>query len=339
MPIVSILQARALVESAMTVIGHSRSEAEIIADHILDCELRGLSFGGLSRALSVVERIRATPDRRQSITIERQGPVSAALDGGDHVGYLVGRRATEIALDKARTHGLAVVGARNTWYTGMFSYYLEMVTAAGFAGMAAGSAAQFVAPHGGTEGRFGSNPIAFGFPTEDQPVIWDIGTSQLMYGEAVLSQRLDRPLVDGMAFDAQGIPTTDPAAALEGAFTVWGGHKGSGLAMVVQLLGMMCGASSSPVGVSDVGFFLLVIDPELLTSGEDYRRRVSDYADTLRATRPVDPAQPVRAPFDRSAATRRQTLAAGQIDVSDPVWQALRQVADHTPRTPAGDPR
>lgn len=337
MPTVSILNARALVESCMTEIGHTASEAEIIADHIIDCELRGLSFGGLPRALSIVERIRATPDQRQPITVERQSPVSAALDGGDHVGYLVGRRATEIALEKARTHGLAVVGARNTWYTGMFSYYLEMVTAAGFAGMAAGSAAQFVAPHGGTEGRFGSNPIAFGFPTVDQPVIWDIGTSQLMYGEAVLSRRLERPLADGMAYDPQGVPTIDPAAALEGAFTVWGGHKGSGLAMVVQMLGMMCGASSSPVGVSDVGFFLLVVDPELLTSREDYRRRVSDYADTLRATRPVDPTQPVRVPFDRSAATRRQTLAADQIDVSNPVWEALRRVAAHSTHTPGED--
>jgi LDH2 family malate/lactate/ureidoglycolate dehydrogenase len=330
MPTVTIDQARDLVESCMVAVGHTPAEAEIIAHHILDCELRGLSFGGLPRALSVAERIRATPDERQPITVERESPISAALDGGDQVGYLVGRRAAEIAIDKARTHGLAVVGARNTWYTGMFSYYLEMVTNAGFAGLAAGSAAQIVAPHGGSAGRFGTNPIAFGFPTEGKPVIWDIGTSQIMHAEAVLNQRLGLPLAEGKAFDRDGQPTTDPAAALEGAFTVWGGHKGSGLAMVVQLLGMMCGASASPVGVSDVGFFLLVLDPELLTSREDYRARVTQYAESLRTTRPVQPGQPVRVPFDRSAAARSLTLAAGEIEVAAAVLEGLRKVAHET---------
>lgn len=327
MPTLTIDQARELTETCMTKVGHTKPEAQIIAHHIIDCELRGLSFGGLSRALSVIERIRDSTGERQPISVDRETPISAALDGGDQVGYLVARRATEIAIARACAQGIAVVGARNTWYTGMFSYYLEMVTDAGFVGMAAGSAPQFVAPHGGTEPRFGSNPIAFGFPTQNQPVIWDIGTSQMMYGEAILSQLLDQPLAPGKAFDRDGQPTNDPTEALEGAFTVWGGHKGSGLAMVVQLLGMMCGASAAPVGVSDVGFFLLVVDPELFSPRDVYAQRVAVYAESLRSTRPLDPGQPVRAPFDRSAAVRRETLARGEIEVASEVLEGLRQVA------------
>lgn len=331
MPTVSLDEARALVASCMVEVGHTPTEADVIADHLLDCELRGLSFGGLSRALSVVERIRASKTERYPIRVERESSVSANLDGGDQVGYLVARRATEIALEKARAHGVAVVGARNTWYTGMFSYYLELVTSAGFAGMIAGSAAPVVAPHGGSEGRFGTNPIAFGFPTDEQPVIWDIGTSNVMYGEVVLSQRLDQQLADGLAFDGEGRPTVDPSAALGGAFTVWGGYKGSGLAMVVQLLGMMCGAAAAPQGVADVGFFLTVVDPSLLTCADDYRGRVAHFAQQLRDTRPVDPDRPVRVPFDRSAAQRARTLAAGQIDVPSEVLEGLTQVADRPP--------
>ena len=86
------------------------------------------------------------------------------------VGYLVGSRATGIAIDKVRTSGIAVVGASKTWYTGMFSYYLERVVAAGFVGMVAGSGSFKVAPHGGTEGRYSTNPIAFGFPSTTTPV-------------------------------------------------------------------------------------------------------------------------------------------------------------------------
>lgn len=325
--ILSILEARALVHASMVAIGHTSTEADIIADHLIDCELRGLSFGGLPRALSVIERIRATPTPRQPIKIVKESPVSAALDGGDQVGYLVAQRATEIALQKARTTGIAVVTANQTWYTGMFSYYLEQITAAGFMGFIAGSGGRRVAPHGGTEGRFSTNPIAFGFPSEETPVIWDIGTSAIMLGEVVLAQRMGELLPAGLAFAPDGEPTRDPGAALEGAFTVWGGHKGSGLALVVQLLGMMSGASAAPPKLRDCGFFMLVIDPGLLTDADDYARRVSEFASELRDTRPLDPAKPVRVPFERSAAEREKRRADNRIEVADQIHEALIAVA------------
>lgn len=244
--ILTVAQARSLAESSMMAVGHTAEEAAIIADHLIDCELRGLSFGGLPRALSIVERIMQAPRAREPIRVIHETPISATLHGGDQVGYLIGRRATDIAIEKARASGIAIVGAFETWYTGMYSYYLERVTKAGFAGLIAGSAPPRVAPHGGTQGRFGTNPIAIGIPTTGIPVIWDIGTAAVMSGEVMLRQRTGALLDMGSAFDAAGAPTRDPAAALEGAFAVWGGHKGSGLAMVVQMLGMMAGAAAMP---------------------------------------------------------------------------------------------
>ncbi|MFI7123095.1 Ldh family oxidoreductase [Amycolatopsis sp. NPDC049868] len=324
MTTLTIADAHALVVAVMTDAGHTKDEAGIIADHLLDCELRGLSFGGLARAVSIVERIRATAERPGPIEVTAETPVSATLDGGDQVGYLVGMRALELAVTKAREHGMAVVGARNTWYTGMFSYYLEKASTAGLAGMIAGSGPAVVAPHGGTEGRFGTNPIAFSFPATPTPVIWDIGTSAVMYGEVVLKARLGEKLEPGQAHDADGAPTLDPAAALEGAFGVWGGHKGSGLAMVVQLLGMMSGAAAAPPGISDCGFFVLLLDPAVLTDSDDYHRRVTEFAASIRATRPVEDGVAVRVPFDRSVACREETLRRGVIDVPDAMVATLR---------------
>ncbi|MES2261234.1 MAG: Ldh family oxidoreductase [Pseudomonadota bacterium] len=331
----SIDDARGLAHACMATLGHTDGEAAIIADHLIDCELRGLSFGGLARALSVAERIKQSDGERRPITLLRETPVSATLDGGDQAGYLVARRATEIAIEKVKSSGIAVVGANQTWYTGMFSYYLEMITAAGYAGMIAGSGGHIVAPAGGSEARYGTNPIAFGFPSAGEPVIWDIGTSDVMLGEVLLKMRLGQPLTAGQAYDADGRPTTDPAAALGGAFKVWGGHKGSGLAMVVQLLGMMCGAAAAPEGLRDCGFFLLVVDPGLLTSGCDYRQRVSAYAATLRATRPLDASRPVRVPFERSSAERRRRLEEGVIEIPEQVYQALLALSGHAQPAPA----
>lgn len=328
----SIGDARRLVETAMGASGYNAEDSDIIADHLIDCELRGLSFGGLPRALSIIDRLNATPEANRPITLLRETPVSAAFDGGDQVGYLVGRKVTDTAIAKARTSGLAVVGANETWYTGMFSYYLERIVAEGFVGLVAGSGGQIVAPEGGTEGRYGTNPIAFGFPSDGAPIIWDIGTAGVMLGEVILKMRLGQTLEPGLAYDAEGAPTQDPGAALMGrAFSVWGGHKGSGLAMVVQLLGMLAGASAAPEGLRDCGLFMIVVDPALLTDAEDFRHRVTAYAESLRATRPLDPQQPVRVPFERSHKARADRTAGGVIAVQQTVHDALQAIAQGRP--------
>lgn len=325
--ILSIDDARRLAEQSMVAVGHTDEEAAIIADHLVDCELRGLAFGGLARAVSIIERIQATTEPRRPITVVKETAVSAAIDGGDQVGYLVGRTATDMAIEKAQQSGIACVGAYESWYTGMFSYYLEAITKEGLVGMVAGSGGHIVAPFGGTQGRFATNPIAFGFPSSSgDPVIWDIGTSSITLAEVFVAGRRGEQLPEGRAFDSEGNPTQDPMAALGGAFTVWGGHRGSGLAVVVQLLGMMCGAAMAPDGLRDVGFFLLVVDPGLLTSADEFPQRVQEYADLIRSTRPVDPERPVRVPFERSAAERAHRLAAGTIEVDDAVHEQLNSV-------------
>lgn len=323
----AIEEARHLTQASMEACGHTPQEAEIIADHLMDCELRGLGYGGLARCVSLVEHLRDPATVRTPMRVLRESAVSAQIDGGNQVGYLVASKATDMAISKARRQGLATVGAARTWLTGMFSYYLERVTNAGFVGIIAGSGAQIVAPHGGNEPRFCTNPIAFGFPSIGIPVIWDTGTSAITWAEVVLARRLGLPLPPGVAFDPEGNPTTDPSAALDGAIAVWGGHRGSGLAMSVQLLGMLAGQVNSRVTLGDCGFFIFVVDPGLFGDAEGFRRSVDAFADELRLTRPIDPASPVRVPFERSAAERERRRAAGVIEVDDLVVKTLRDAS------------
>src|ERR1700685_2397023 len=119
----TVREARDIAERVMTALGHDDQDAALIADHLIDCELRGLAYGGLARAISIAERAKKNGDRRPPIAILHETPVSARIDGGDHTGYVVAHRATQIAIDKAEAAGIAVVGANNTWYTGMLSLY------------------------------------------------------------------------------------------------------------------------------------------------------------------------------------------------------------------------
>lgn len=324
---VSLEDASDLGSAALRGLGLSAAESEVTVRHLLDCELRGLSFSGLARILSIGERLAAKPFGADSIRITGQTPVSAHLDGGDRLGYVVAQQAVELAIGKAADVGLAVVGANNTWYTGMLSYYAEMITAHGLVGVIASNASPWVAPYGGTEGRFGTNPFCLAFPSNSTPVIWDIGISEIIHAQAVLAQRLGHQLPPGVAYDAAGQATTDPAEALSGAFTAWGGHKGSGLGVSVQLLGMLAGSPVFPKPLEDFGFFVLALQPGLLTPADEFAAKVSELSEAMRATRPADAGVPVRMPFERSAARRAAQLAAGGFDVEPSVLDAVRALA------------
>ena len=328
---IAIEEARALAIRGLRALGLPEADAARVAEHLLDCELRGLGYAGLARVLSIAERFALRPYQGRPITVVSETPVSARLDGGDNVGYLVGHEATRIAIDKATRSGIAIVGAADTWYTGMLSFYAEMATAADLAVMIASNATPWVAPAGGTEPRFGTNPICFGFPGETAPVIWDIGISNIIHAQAVIARRLGQRLPENTAFDADGRPTTDPEAALAGAFTAWGGHRGSGLGIVVQLLGMIAGSPMTPEHLSDFGFLTVAFKPDLLTPLGPYKRQVSAYADLVRGTRPVEGGPSVRMPFERSARVRAERLAEGAIEVPDAILAGVRALADRLP--------
>jgi LDH2 family malate/lactate/ureidoglycolate dehydrogenase len=325
----TVHDARTLAERVMTALGHDSESAALIADHLIDCELRGISYGGLARALSIVERLDRT-DNRRPIAVERETPVLARIDGGDQIGYVVAHRAMRMAIEKTKVSGLAAVAAHNTWYTGMLSYYAEMAAAEGLVSMIASNASPWVAPHGATEGRFGTNPICFGFPSQNEPVVWDIGTSSIIHAEVTLHRRLGTPLPPGVAFDPAGQPTRDPVAALAGAFAPWGGHKGSGLGIVVHLLGMLAGSPVIPPELAQFGILIVTIDPEALTSAEQWKADVAAYAEAVRAARPVPGGPPVRMPFDRSREERRRRQTEDVIEVADTVYDALCAAAART---------
>jgi len=311
----------------MAALGHDATDAALVAGHLIDCELRGIAYGGLARAISIAERMERTGDHRRPIRTLHQTPVSARIDGGDHVGYVVAHYATTVAIKKAEESGIAVVGANDTWYTGMLSYYAEMAAARGLVSMIASNASPWVTPHGATEGLLGTNPICFGFPSADEPIIFDIGTSAIMHGEVTLACRLGNELPDNIAFDRDGRPTRDPASALAGAFATWGGHKGSGLAIVVQLLGILAGSPPIPPELAGFGYLIVAMRPDLMGPAEAFRNSVSAFANAVRSARPVAADSPVRMPFDRSRRERQHRLTENVIEIPDILADQLRSLA------------
>jgi LDH2 family malate/lactate/ureidoglycolate dehydrogenase len=203
-----------------------------------------------------------------------------------------------------------------------------MAAERGLVSVIASNASPWVAPHGATEGRLGTNPISFGFPSAEEPIILDIGTSAIIHAEATLARRLGRPLPEHVAFEPEGRWTRDPAAALAGAFAVWGGHRGSGLAIVVQLLGILAGSPPIPPELAEFGYLIVALRPDLMGPAEIFRRNVSTFAEAVRSARPVDGGAPVRMPFDRSRQEREKRRADDAIEAPDELVAQLRQIAE-----------
>jgi LDH2 family malate/lactate/ureidoglycolate dehydrogenase len=303
-------EASALAIRGLTHIGYGSDESEIVAAHLVDAELMGYPSLGLSRILTIAEHPLFKQPRRP-VTIAHETPVSARVDGGNHIGMYAIRRATEIAIDKANASGFALVGAHNTFLSGRNAYYLDMIARAGFAGIHTACSPPVVAPLGGSKPAFGTNPIAFGLPRQPHPVIVDIATSAANFGDLMLAARLGQDLPAGVAIDAAGEPTRDPVAALAGAILPFGGHKGSSLAFTVQALGMLGGTTMTSGEVRDFGFLFVVFDPGLLMAVADYKQQLETLIAEIKAT----PCQPgvaeIRIPSERAYAERERRIASG----------------------------
>lgn len=299
--------------------------AALVAAHLVDANLCGHEFSSLPRVLAIVEELRKKPPPG-AIRVMRENPCSAVIDGGDNVAYVVSITAIDKAVDICRKNGVAVVGANNTWFSGRLAYYVERAARQGYVAMHTTNTTARVAPYGGIDRLLGTNPIAIAFPSDDDPLIIDIGTSATTWGDVVLARTKGEPLPEGVAVDPQGNPTVDPAAALDGAFLPWGGHRGSGLSLAIQLLGILAGSAPVIDDVSNYGLFFLVIDPDILMPAAQYKARVSELRRTIAANRPPPGMPQVRVPGDGSLQRRKERLAAGVVNLDERVYERIREL-------------
>ena len=148
------------------------------------------------------------------------------------------------------------------------------------------SGAPHIVPPGAIRPALGTNPIAFGFPSSEGPVIFDIGTASLMWGEVLLAAETGEELPPGLAFDADGNPTTDGRAAAKGGVAAFGGHKGYGLAFAIQALGLLAGAAIPRAQAQDYGFLFLVVDPGALLPGNPFAAQMSELVRAIQSNAP-----------------------------------------------------
>jgi LDH2 family malate/lactate/ureidoglycolate dehydrogenase len=301
-----------LAVSALKRVGFTDEDAGIIADQLVDNALCGYRFASLPRILAIAGNNK-TQNERRPIKVVHETPLSALIDGGNNLGYVSVYKATEVAINKARDRGFAMVGVYDSYYSGRSAYFMEMIAKAGFVGIHAASTRPHVLPVGGIKPIFGTNPLCIGFPSSKGPVIYDIGTASIMVGEVQLFAHIGQELPEGIAFDEHGNPTRDPNAALRGGWVPFGGHKGYGLSFAVQALGLLAGAGLAQSKVKDYGFLLLVIDPKLTLPGGEFPDHMAELVDKIKATPRRPGVDEIRVPSERSFRERERRRVEGLV--------------------------
>jgi LDH2 family malate/lactate/ureidoglycolate dehydrogenase len=314
--------AHALGMGAMRRLGYDEADARIVVDQLIDNALCGYRFASLPRILTIAADAR-TGQPREPVRVTRETPVSALLDGGNNVGYIAAFRGAELAVAKARVSGIAMVGVYNSFYSGRNAWYVEHIAKAGLVAIHTCSAHPHVLPPGARAPALGTNPISIGFPSVNGPVVYDIGTASVMWGEVLLRARLGRPLPDGVGFDAQGAPSTDAALVAEGGVSAFGGHKGYGLSFAIQALGLLAGAALTRDAVRDYGFLFIAIDPAVMLGGDDFPAQMARLVAEVKATPTRAGVDEIRIPSERAFRERAIRQREG-IVLDRKVVEALR---------------
>ncbi len=304
-------ETHALASRALQHIGFSDDEARITADQLVDNALCGYGFAGPPRILSIAED-RKNYAGRTPPHVVRETPSTALLDAGNTIGYVAAYRAAEIAIEKAKTCGIAMTGVYNSWYSGRNAYYVEQLVKAGLVGIHCCSASPHVVPPGGKAPVLGTNPFCVGFPSDKGPVIYDIGTASVMWGDVVLMSRLGHKLPEGVGFDADGNPTSDAAAVVKGGgVSPWGGYKGFGLSFAVQALGLLAGAALGHGQVCDYGFLFIAVDPGTTQPAGVFQSQMAELVDHIKATPKQDGVDEIRLPSERAFRERDRRRVEG----------------------------
>lgn len=330
--------ARRWVLTVMDRVGVPPEDAVLLADGLVQAHLAGMDGHGLFFLPTYVKRLElGLIAKRGEVRVMQEGPAFALLDGGNLLGHVSAWKAMEVAIAKAAQAGVGMVTLCRGNHSGIMARYTLRAAEAGCIGIATTNTPPLMAPWGGFLPFFGTNPISIAVPAgEEPPVVLDMATSAVARSKILVANKAGTRIPPHWALDATGKPTEDPQAALAGTMAPMAGHKGFGLAMMIDVLsGVLGGAASGPDvgdvfrydgGPQNVGHFFQAIDLRRLGQADAMRRRIDELVRRLRAAPPAPGTDRIRVPGDverETAEARRQSFPLGK-DVAE----ALRALGE-----------
>jgi L-2-hydroxycarboxylate dehydrogenase (NAD+) len=324
---ITITELEKLVKDVLLT-KYSEEDTNLIAEVILFAEISGRRSHGIMRLLSgsygaMVDGIEGQPEYTY------KSKVSTVIDAKRNPAMLVGALAVNEVIRLAQESGIGLVGTKNTHTsTGALSYYVEKMAKHNFVGVVASQTSPMVSAFHTKNPVFGTNPLAFGFPREKGALIFDMATSAITFGGIKNAQLAGEKLPDNVAIDSDGNITTDALKALDGAILpFYNTYKGSGLAMMVEVLGGVFSGAGF-VGLHQEngdGNLFIAISPDLLSDTGVFKKHIEELVQTLKSQETVDGSH-VRIPGEHTLQTRDENIAKGFVDVDEKTLEKVKNL-------------
>jgi uncharacterized oxidoreductase len=334
---------RAVARAVVAATGSDEEEAREVADHLVEANLRGHDSHGVGMLPAYVQNYRdghLHPNRHAKL-IRDDGSI-AVFSGEMGYGQKIAREVMDWAIARAKERGVAIAALRDVQHIARVGAYGEHAARAGMISISfvnSISGEPFVTPFGGTDGRFSTNPICIAIPgrNPETPLVLDFATSVVAMGKVRVAYNQGKHMSPGLLIDKNGKPTTDPGVLWpdrsQGAILPFGLHKGSGLAVVAELLGgALTGnltylpENSRTVGIKN-GLLSIVFDPARFGELETFQRETEAFLEWVKASPPADPQAPVLLAGEPERNMRRRRAADG-IPVDAKTWSDIRAAAD-----------
>jgi LDH2 family malate/lactate/ureidoglycolate dehydrogenase len=319
----------------LATLGVPDDDGALVADSLVQADLWGHQSHGLLRLPWYAARLRTGAMRAVTdpAVLSDTGPL-VLLDGRDGIGQVLTERARSLAVERARTHGVGVVGVRNSNHFGTAMYFTRRAARDGFVAVLTTNASPAMAPWGGREKRLGTNPWSIAAPGPDGGVVAvDIANTAVARGKIYLAKNRGEAIPESWALTADGAPTTDPAEGVLGVILPMAGHKGYAISFLMDVLSGALTGSAVGTGVhgpyeadrpSGCGHLFLVLDPAAFGDRAGYEARVRQLVDEVKSVPLAQGFGEVFYPGEVEDRAEAANLAAGGVVLAEQSLADLR---------------
>ena len=311
--------------AVLEAFGVPADQAAVVADNLVEADLRGVESHGAHLIELYVARLKSGHLRPVTeVTTVRDDGSTVMLDGGIGFGQVSGVAAMELAVERAKVHGIAAVTVREGTHLGALAYYTLPAAEAGCFAMAVQNGPAIVPPYGGRSGIFSTNPFSWAVPAgEELPVVYDIATTAVAGNKILLAKKRGDPTIpEGWANDEWGRPTTDTEAASAQNLCWFGGYKGFGIALMVEVLSGIVAQSSfghteqtecALVGNQRLakGWMFLTLDLERFCGLDRFRQQMDQLIRDVHSTERAEGVERIYVPGEIEHENRANRLASG----------------------------
>jgi uncharacterized oxidoreductase len=327
------------IEAIAAAGGSEPAEARLVAENLVTANLVGHDSHGIGMMPRYVEALLEGglhANRKPEVKLDAGALL--VLDGRAGYGQTIGRDATMMAISRAKQHGTAIVALGNSHHLGRIGHWAEMAVAEGLISMHFVNVRSFarVAPYGGADRKFGTNPVCIAIPLPGEPpFVLDMATSAVAQGKLRVAHNKRVKVPKGWLIDDQGNPSDDPRWGVVpplGAMLTFGGHKGYGLAVACDLLGGALTGGGADAYENKTqrrvlnGMLSILIDPQRLGTQASFEKETRDYLAWLRASRPAPGFDRVRIAGEPERETRAKRVKEG-IPVDEETWKEILAAA------------